>query len=388
MKIVIKKGKEYLIVYYLLWVIYSFMFFLCQQTELQFMYNTSSLYQYISLVVGGMLLFLFLLTTKISKLKNLVIYGSVTLILGLSLLILHDKYLIVMFGFILLGRKVDPDQLIKVDLATKICVLSTVLFMWWIGFIPNYSSYINGAYKQALGFSHPNMLANVVYIVLLEWMYIHYNKMKIWEHAMILMFAGVVWNVAASRTSAYTFIIIYVCMIISKFLPNIFQKGIVVNLFALLPMLLTVVSFYLIRLYNNGNAFAIAINEITTRRLKQASIMLNQYGVSMFGQFVDTRGSRSLNYDANAVFNVDMAYIAIPVRYGIFILLLILLGYFFFIKKTAKNKNNKLLLFTVYFIILGFAETYFYRIQYNVTIAFLLIYVINLNYSRQSRDRG
>ena len=255
-----------------------------------------------------------------------------------------------------------------------------VLCMCYFGLIQNYSSYINGSYKQALGFSHPNVLSNIVFVILLEWMYIRYNKMKVWEYTLILLAAGWVWSVAASRTSAYTFIGIYICMIISRIWSNFFQKKIVVNFCALLPAILTAVSFYLIRLYDRGNGFAVALNEVMTRRIKQASIMLGQYGVSLFGQFVSARGTRateSLSCDLNEIFNVDMSYVALPIRYGVFVLALLIIGYYFFIKKAAEKKNNKLFLITVYFIVLGFSETCFYRIQYNFTIAFLLLYIMD-----------
>lgn len=376
MKVVIKKRDSYPLIYYLLWMVYNIAFFLCQQTELQYMYDTSSLYQSVSLVVGASLIFLFLITGKFNM-RELIIYCVVAAIIGVCLITLHDKYLIVALGFVLLGRKIDTDQLVRVDLVTKLFVLISVLSMCFLGFIQNYSRYINGSYKQALGFSHPNMLSNIVFIILLEWMYIRYNKLKVWEYVLILVLAGVVWKIAASRTSAYTFIAIYICMVISKIFPKLLQNTVIVNLLALLPTLITVISFYLIKLYDKGNLFAIALNEIMTKRIKQASIMLNQYGLSMFGQFINTRGTRALEYSTNAVYNVDMSYIAIPVRYGIFVLLLLLIGYFLFIKKTAKVKNNKLLLVTIYFVVLGFAETYFYRIQYNFTMAFLLMYAMN-----------
>ena len=373
-KMVIRKKDLYRIFYYMLWIIFNTAFFFLKQTELQYMVNTSGLYDNISLFVGISLIFLFLLTRTFT-IKELMIYVSVAILIGASLITLHDKYLMVALGFILLGRTVDAEELVKVDIKIKIFVLVTVLFLCFIGYLPNYTKLINGSYKQGLGFSHPNGLAGTVFIILLEWMYIRYKKIKIWEYAIIIVLACMVWNVAASRTNAFTFILVFLCLILSKIFPNLFKNKTIINFLALLPLIITGISFGLIRLYERGNIYVLALNEVLTRRITQASLLLNRYGISLFGQFVNTRGTRSADYSADALFSVDMSYIAVPIRYGVFILALLVIGYFFFIKKSAAKGNYKLVLMATYFIVLGFAETYLYRVQYNFTLALLLIYV-------------
>lgn len=373
-KIVIRKKDLFRRLYYMLWVIFNTAFFFLEQTELQYMFNTSRLYQNISLFVGISLIFLFLLT-KSFKIREVIIYTCVALLIIVSMLLLHDKYLMVALGFILLGRMVDAEDLVKIDISVKIFVLITVLFLCFIGYLPNFTRMINGSYKQGLGFSHPNSLAGIVFVILLEWMYIRYKKIKIWEYTLIIAGTCVIWNVAASRTSTFTFILVFVCLIISKVFPRLFKNRIVVNFLALLPMIITIFSFALIRLYEKGNTYVVALNEVLTRRITQASLLLNKYGVSLFGQFVNTRGTRSVDYSSDALFSVDMSYIAIPIRYGVVILALLVIGYFFFIKKSAAKGNYKLVLMATYFIVLGFAETYLYRVQYNFTLALLLMYV-------------
>lgn len=378
MKMVVRKKDLYKILYYILWVIFNVAFFFLKQTELQYMTNTSNLYQDISLLVGISLIFLFLLTRTFTV-KELVVYGCVVIFIGASLLTLHDKYLVVALGFILLGRMIDAEELVRVDFAVKIFVLVTVLSLCFLGYLPNFTKLINGAYKQGLGFSHPNGLACIVFVILLEWMYIRYNKLKILDYVFIITIVSLVWHVAASRTNAYTFFLIFVCIILSKIFPSIFKNRLVVNILAILPSIIAVLSFELIHLYEKGNTIVLVLNEILTRRITQASLLLNRYGISLFGQFVNIRGTRSVDYSSDALFSVDMTYITVPIRYGIVILALLLIGYYFFIKKSAENGNYKLVLAAMYFVILGFAETYLYRLQYNFTLVLLLMYINNKN---------
>ena len=100
----------------MLWVIFNTAFFFLEQTELQYMFNTSRLYQNISLFVGISLIFLFLLT-KSFKIREVIIYTCVALLIIVSMLLLHDKYLMVALGFILLGRMVDAEDLVKIDIS-------------------------------------------------------------------------------------------------------------------------------------------------------------------------------------------------------------------------------------------------------------------------------
>lgn len=384
-KMVIQKKDLFKILYYTLWIIFNTSFFFLKQTELQYIVDTSNLYQNISLLVGISLFLLFLLKRKFT-LRELIIYVFVGIFVGASLITLHDRYLIVALGFILLGRTIDVEELVSVDFSVKIFVLITVLSLCMVGYLPNYTNLINGSYKQALGFSHPNGLAGIVFVILLEWMFIRYKEMKKWEYFLILVVAYAVWNVAASRTSAFTFILIFACMIISKIFPQLFKNRFVINFLAVLPTLITAFSFLLIRMYEKGNIYVLVLNEILTRRITQASLLLNKYGISWFGQFVNVRGTRSVDYSADALFNVDMSYIAIPIRYGVVVLGLLLIGYFLFIKRSSIKGDYKLVLMATYFVVLGFAETYLYRLQYNVTLVLLLIYINERKYLKGDEE--
>ena len=117
-KMVIRKEDLFKILYYMLWVIFNMAFFFLKQTELQYMVNTSSLYNDICLLVGVSLILLFFLTRTFTV-KELIIYVCVAILIGTSLVTLHDKYLMVALGFILLGRTIDAEELVRVDIAVK-----------------------------------------------------------------------------------------------------------------------------------------------------------------------------------------------------------------------------------------------------------------------------
>ncbi|WP_302579574.1 hypothetical protein [Clostridium saudiense] len=374
MSLTIKKSELYTKCYYILWAIFCISFFVLQQSEINYMYNVTNLYQNISIIVGCSLYLLFLAFGNF-KPKQLIVYACVTVIVIVSIYILNDKYIFVALGFILLASKIDIEKFVKFDLKIKLFSLVLIISLCKLGVINNYTREINGAFKQGLGFSHPNFLTALVMIILIEWFYIRYHKLKLFDYIGIAICIVIIWNIAASRTSVLTFLVIYLMVIITKAFPNIFEINILKLIISILPIIGVVISFTMVYLYGKGVPFALSINTVVTGRLKLAYNLLNKYGISLFGQFINVYGTRSVNYTSDSLFNVDMSYVLIPIRYGVCILALLIIGYYFLSKFAINKKNNMFVLAIIYFVVLGLAESYFYRIQYNFTMVFLLAYV-------------
>jgi hypothetical protein len=121
-------------------------------------------------------------------------------------------------------------------------------------------------------------------------------------------------------------------------------------------------------------AFVVKLDSAMTYRISAAERMFARYGFSMIGQKVVTRGTRSTEVAENAIFNTDMAYIAVPIRYGVIISLLLLLGAFLLSRRALRCHKDELIIMMVYFALLGIAETALYRITYNFLILFMMSY--------------
>lgn len=360
--------------FYLLWIIYNLMFFYFRQTELFYRFDTEWIYKLTSLGVTAVL-FLMILLKRTYPYKQFLVYAVIGAGLVLAVLMMRDKYLMVATGFILMAPEIDFKSFLRMDLKLKLWIFITVILMSKLGLIANFSSVINGTRKQALGFSHPNVMAGVFIVILLEYLYLRYERLQWTDH--VLVVAGILWinYIAASRSNLYTFIVIYILLIVSRRFPDFFCRKGVIRFIALMPVIFTGISFLLVRLYEAGNAFALKLNAVLTNRLMAASVMLADHGLSPFGQIVNTRGTRSVEVADDAVFSVDMSYIRMPIVYGIFITILILVGYYFFVCKAGERKNVKLMLSILFFVLLGFGESYFFRMQFNFTLPFVLMYI-------------
>lgn len=375
MKIHIKRSHIglYEKIYYILWTAFALAFFFLQQSEIMYMYSVSGLYHDIVKVIA-ICLFGLLLSTNRYKMKVFVLYLMVGIVFGISTFVLRDSYLFVACAFIIAGTKIDFDQFVKYDIKLKILIIVTVIGLCSAGFLNNYTATINGAYKQGLGFSHPNGLSALVITVMIEWIYIRYEKFNLLDFIGVLICVAWTNSVAASRSSIYTFVFVFLIMLISKIYPRIFRFRIIDELFALLTLLSAGLSFGLMKLYSDGTAIGIVLDDIFTHRIKHAYLLVQQYGLSLFGQGILVKGTRDAVTSTADLWSVDMAYIAIPVRYGIFLLILLFVGYYIMNKKAIADRRYNLVIAMAFFSLFGVGETYIYRIQYNFTLMVLLSY--------------
>lgn len=85
----------------------------------------------------------------------------------------------------LAGREVDLDKLIKFDIKFKLVWLFFILSLYYTGFLQGVSDYYGREgyirFKQSMGFKHPNIFPMFVFIILTEYIYIRFEKLKSYE---------------------------------------------------------------------------------------------------------------------------------------------------------------------------------------------------------------
>ncbi|MDE6847821.1 MAG: hypothetical protein K2J44_00535, partial [Ruminococcus sp.] len=195
------------------------------------------------------------------------------------------------------------------DMKLKLSIVIIVVELCLSGFIDNYSAEINGNFKQALGFGHPNTFGALCYTILIEYIVINLNSMK------FLHFAGIwgLWYLAlaisSSRTMGYTFAIIYIFLMLYKYFPKFFYKLPIKIGFIIVTPLMMIVSFLAVKMYDNGASWAVQLDDILTARLSSASMFLQLYDIKFFGQEVETVSTRAANMYHTRSMILDNSYV-------------------------------------------------------------------------------
>ncbi len=354
-----------------LWTFYSVFYFLFSVSELSLDYDVDFLYNWardFTMILQVILLFYM---NKNSIRKMMVCFAALLLTFLVESAIGSRTFQITIV-FILLASQIDFDKILRFDIKLKTALLVIIVGLCLFGVTLNYTDTINGNYKMSLGFGHPNTLTCYALILLVEWLCIRYKRMKWYEWLLILAAWGLVMETGGGRTTGYTFLAIYVLFVLAAAVPKIFYTGFSKVCFAVITPVMAVLSFVLAWLYQSGNALAVQLNSVITNRFSYASRFLDEYGIKLFGQKIQTVGTRQHLLTGEPSMILDNAYVRMAVNWGavLFIIILVLFSAWFL--RALKNNRVEIALFGLFFVVIGFAENYMTNPMYDLSFLFLL----------------
>lgn len=357
--------------FYTIWAFYSAFSILTSSTELAYMYNFNTIIKYTYTAIVLMLGFLYIYPLKLTK-KLFVLHVLFVCLITLIEISITEKNLIIISLFIMCFRNIKFREMIKFDFVIKLYILLFVLLLYWLGEIDGYEVVINGIYKQSFGFGHPNTFSIYVYTMLLELIYLRFNKMNFLDIGVFIGVGVLILKIGGGRSSGYTYFAILVVTMICKFFPKIYQTKISALIFTVITPIAAVMSFVLAKLYVLNNEFAVALNTLTTGRLRLSAIFLNKYSLKLFGQEIETLGTRRaiLNHTNSMI--LDCAYIKCGLKYGLIFLIILCISYSLFLRKSIKDGNITDALFALFFVVIGIAESYLLAPVFNLSLLLLL----------------
>jgi hypothetical protein len=129
--------------------------------------------------------------------------------------------------------------------------------------------------------------------------------------------------------------------------------------------------------YSNANINFFSDTNFVTR-FKQAYIISNQYGLSLFGNnisFLSISDSRALGTSSVVL---DSGILRLFLYHGIVVFILFIIGETLLIRKIVINKKYMLLGAVIIFLMSGLMESSLYMLQYNFTL-FGIVSYFNFN---------
>lgn len=360
-------------VYLLIWTFYSVSYFFLSASELPYDYAMGGLFRYATYatIMCQLLLLVFLQRYSLKKMVTYLLFLLLALLVEIAI---SDRSFIVYMLFIILARNISFDKLVRYDIKLKLAILVSILFMCAVGIIENYSNVMNGNYKQALGFSHPNIFTCYVFTILIEWLCIRYKKMKWYEWLCIIAVAVFTAEIGGGRSSTYTFVIIFALYIIAAKMPKAFYTKISKTAFSIVTPLMAILSFWAVQLYNQGNATAIALNSILTNRISGAAYFARTYEYKLFGQEIEFISTRNAQLQHTSSLILDNAYVRCALYWGIILFAVLMVAYCFLFVKLLNDQRVDLALFCLFFVILGIGESNMLNVLYNLPFLCILGY--------------
>ena len=354
-----------------IWAFYSLTYVFLDMSELRYMYDISTLYKATSYITFFLMAVLILFYGRYSV-KEMLIYALFVFMIILIEISITDRAFLVNIMFIIYGKNIELKKLVSFDIKLKIIMLFIIVGLCLAGILDNYSAVINGTYKQAMGFSHPNTLTCFVLIILIEWLYLRYEELKVYDFAAQACLCWIVMQVGGGRSSGYTYIIVLGLFLVAKLYPQIFRWKITRAVFVIIVPVMVFLCFLVARLYQAGNGIILKLDHIATGRIKWMSYFLNNYNIKLFGQEIVTINTRKALLLGTSYMSLDNAYIRCVLTYGVLYLILVCIAYIFLMNKALEMDQPELALCCLFFVILGLGETYMLNVLFNVTLLCLL----------------
>ncbi len=92
---------------------------------------------------------------------------------------------------------------------------------------------------------------------------------------------------------------------------------------------------------------------------------LNTYGISLFGQPIETVSMKSAGMDVTKWMGLDNSYLMIGIKYGIVALVLFGIGFYLLGTELKKEDDIAGAIVTILIIFVGVTENYLVAINYN-----------------------
>lgn len=228
---------------------------------------------------------------------------------------------------------VNFNKTIIIQLVSKILGIILTLTSYALGYSKDVIMMRdNGQIRHSLGFIHPNSFATHVAYTSLMYFIIRKKKITQFELFIITVLNVIVSQITGTRTSLFVIILGVLLIIFSKLVnSNFFSIFDKINWFYLFGAISIIFSIFYIQYSNLINS----IDVLFSGRLRQGSFFLYKYGLSIFGQFIQTGQENTIGIENGRIYILDNMYVKLVVQYGC-ILTAYFIGYFNHLRKTFK----------------------------------------------------
>lgn len=361
------------------WVILLFYYLFIASSEFNLMYSTTPI-KYITYI-----LVITLWTFKIFKDKYklyifILMFFCITIV-GIVSILSSREILLLMIMFVIAAKDIDIKHFIKVDMQIRLLIIVILFILSITGIITNFSREINGSLKYAFGWQHPNTCASAIVLVLLEWIYIKWDKFRWNNWIVVLMTLIFLIKFIAARTSIISFGVLCIWFIIIqhiKLKENSFYHKVFGAIYTISYPLVAGISFFLVSQYQKGTTFGIIPNQLMTTRLKYSSYYLINYGISFLGQPIETISTRIALLSGTVYSGIDMAFINMAIQYGSLYTIIFLCIYIYICYGLYRGNHYPELLLVLFFVAVGLSSNAMIIFYRNFTMIFIwLVYKEN-----------
>lgn len=279
-------------------------------------------------------------------------------IIGILSLMATDDMRVLWFAIVICAsRDINFEKIVKYSFRTMLVCCVTFISMWALGIIEATTVNSIKGIRYSFGLGHPNMCAAYYTLLMIQYVYLHFERIKAIHLGLFTVGSCIVYWLTKSTTGLITAFAAIVIILVLKYIPlkRMNSKLITIGLIC------GIVLFTVIPIIYNSNFSA--IDNMMTGRLHQANFYYEKYGIGLFGN--------NINADLNSIYTdniLDMGFAKMLINNGVFYYVAVVLGYVLSMFRACEEKRRDLVALMGCFIIYMFTENVATYIFMNVTM--------------------
>lgn len=228
--------------------------------------------------------------------------------------------IVIIFCLIIAAQNMNMDKIVKRYCTISATIMIITVLSSQIGIIENvvWKSAASGIVRYGFGYIYPTDFCSCVFFLVCAYIYLDREEdFNIVTFGAMLGIAYVTYRFCHTRldslcivfaTFVYTFLKLRQGKALNRILKRI--SYILIPLFA-------VCSIYITMIYDGTNPYMVGLNILASNRLAYGKQGIQDYGFSLFGQYVAMRGHSVKSENAvGDLFYLDCSYLNIALRYG------------------------------------------------------------------------
>ena len=313
-----------------------------------------------------------LLFLKRQTVKSLSVSLIVLAVFFISAMVSTSRTMFYSVLIALCASREELDRDIRFSLRCVVAVTVVTVLLCGTGLIDNFATTreISGAKRYSLGFTHPNSLALVIFLIIAEYLYIHRKNNQYWRFFLTFGLAAAGYLITHSFTGAFlSIILIGTAFVIAvkeknRRIPRRWMKALVI----LLILAICLITFYY---WNNPDQLT-QIFKTVRSRIKLAQKYIEAYGINFFGNAIEVGEGVSIPGYKNTYGYLDSGYIRILVEFGIITFVMFFGLYLLSVFREIRRRNNLLAAYGIIYLLYGLLEFKALTFVFN---PFLIVYL-------------
>lgn len=339
-------------------------------SELDTIFNLLQLFLYVGLI--------YIVIKKKYTLKKLMLFCIIGGLLLIGYISSGQASYFKGFLLIIAASNVPYKRILSICRKTTLVIIALSILLWIMGIS---DTGVGRRDAISIGFTHPNVAAQMIMLVCLLWTSEVAENIKRW-HYLLIEFVGIlIYIITGSRTSTVVVVILPLLLEFNKwFLKHRRIGKAPAFLLTYSQLIITLFAYISARFLENSALFR-SLNLILSSRLFLNYYVLNQYGIKLFGQNVtlqDLSGSVYNNIQNlyNWSITCDCSYMISLIVMGLIPTIIVLIGFIVLMKKAIRNQNYMVICIAVLLAMYSFTESQMLEVYRN----FVYFYIFALDH--------